>query len=52
MSSAGRRYIHTVDAIANAKAADFSNGALMYDVTTGSLYLLKAGVWKAVTVAA
>jgi hypothetical protein len=51
MSSAGRLYIESVDAIANAVAGDYRPGTLIFDMTTGSLYLQKAGVWKEVTVA-
>ncbi len=52
MASAGRRYICTIDAIANAPAADYANGTVIFDIATGSLYLMKAGAWKEITVAA
>ena len=48
----GRRYIETVDELANAPANDYEPGTLIFATSGGNLYLQKQGIWKLVTVAA
>ena len=45
MSSAGQRYVETVDAIANAPVEDYGVGQLIVDLTTGSVYVAFGGSW-------
>ena len=51
MADSGFRYIIVVDAIANAPAADYANGTIVYDLTTNVLSLMKDGAWAVITVA-
>ncbi len=43
MASAGQRYVESVDAIANANAADYDEGGLVVDLTDGKVYVAFGG---------
>ena len=45
MSSAGQRYVDSVDAIANAVATDYDEGGLVVDLTDGKLYVAFGGAF-------
>jgi hypothetical protein len=47
----GFRYIIVIDAIANAPAANYANGTIVYDSTTNVLSVMKDGAWSVITTA-
>ena len=45
MSSAGQRYVETVDAIANAPFSDYQKGQLIVDLTDSKVYVNDGTAW-------